>query len=139
MRSINLIFMFGIAGVSALLGAMNLIASINNLPRSAALVASLAGLSLISLAYAFLILRRPMQGIAGHFLLLALYMVSSITGFIAGSNIGLIPYVMTSMALSLVPALDYIWRPFLIFASISAVAYALAYLYIRRQSANINP
>lgn len=60
-------------------------------------------------------------------------MVSSVSSFIASSNIGLIPYIMTNMALSLVPALDYIWLH-----PISAAPFTLAYLYMQGQSAN-NP
>ncbi|KAF1072841.1 MAG: hypothetical protein GAK45_00056 [Pseudomonas citronellolis] len=134
MRCVTLIFLFCAAGFGALLCAVSAVSGGEHLTNSAVITALFASISLISLAYALLILRRPTQGSGGLFWLLALYLVSVISGAFAGSYIGLIPYLMASMALSLVDALKYMMLSFLAFAGLSAFAYVLAYLYARRHS-----
>jgi hypothetical protein len=136
MRTINIIIMLGIAAISALLGTISLITGINNFPNSVAATASLIGLSIISIAYAMLVLRGTAKNSGAHFLAFLLYAVSATSGVAASSNIGLIPYIMQSMKLNFISALSYVLPTLPICASLSIASYIITHIYIQRQSKN---
>lgn len=135
MRSVNLVLMFAVTVISALTGARNLLTGFNHYPNSVPLTALLVGLSLISFAYALLLLKPAAKGNAGQWLILLLYLVSAASGSAACGILGTLPYTMKSMAMSLAPALNYLSRPFLACAFLAVAPYALAIVYLRRQRA----
>lgn len=137
MRTVNLVVMLAVAVISALLGAINLLIGVrtNHLP----LMAGLLGLLLISLAYALLLMNHAAKGLRGQLLILLLYMVSAVAGFTACGSLGLVPYTMQSKTMSLLPALNYVWRIVLICGLPAAGSYALAVSLLRRRSAALRP
>lgn len=139
MRRFNLVLMFAVCVISALLGANNLLSGIRHYPNSLPLTASLVGLALISFAYALVLLRYATTHNAGQLLILLLYAVSAASGFVACGSLGLLPYTMQSLSLSLVQALDYLWRSVLFCSTLSLASCVLAILYLRCQRAALQP
>ncbi|MGC4011364.1 MAG: hypothetical protein QM805_21595 [Pseudomonas sp.] len=135
MRSVNLLVMFAVSVISALSGAFNLLNGVKHYPNSLPLTLLLVGLSLISFAYALLLLKPAENGNTGQWLILLLYAISAVSGTVACGILGTLPYIMQSMALSLVPALNYLSLPFLACAFLAVLPYTLAILYLRRQRA----
>ncbi|MFR0690343.1 hypothetical protein ACLUTX_13165 [Enterobacterales bacterium AE_CKDN230030158-1A_HGKHYDSX7] len=135
MRSVNLVFMFAVTVISALAGARSLLTGINHYPNSVPMTASLVGLSLISFAYALLLLGHKAKGSAGQWLVLLLYLISAAAGTAACGILGTLPYVMKSMALSFGPALDYVYLPALTCAVPAVAALVVAVIYLRRRRA----
>ena len=134
MRTTNIAIMFSIAFISALLGVFSLIAGINNYPNSLAATVSLTGLLIISLAYGLLVLQSKEKSGRAYFLVLILYVICAIFGVTASSNIGLIPYIMLSMNLGFIPALNYVIPILPICTTASIAAYIAAHIYIKRNT-----
>ena len=139
MRTANIAIMFSLAAISALLGVLSLITGINNYPNSLTATTSLTGLLIISLAYGLLALGGKEKSGKLHFLTLALYVTSAILGVIASSNIGLVPYIMHSMNLDLIPALSYVVPVLPICATVSIAAYIAARICIQRNKIGAIP
>ncbi|QEY72090.1 hypothetical protein [Pseudomonas denitrificans (nom. rej.)] len=135
MRSVNLAVMFAVSVISALSGAFNLLNGVKHYPNSLPLTMLLVGLSLISFAYALLLLKPAEKGSTGQWLILLLYAVSAVSGTVACGILGTLPYIMQSMDLSLTPALNHLSLPFLACAFLAVAPYVLAFVYLRRQSA----
>jgi hypothetical protein len=134
MRSINISLMFGVAALSALLGTGSFIVGFGNFSASAAASISLTGLSLLSVAHAMLALKSQTKKASSQFIALLLYAISAISGTLACSSAGLIPYTMESMQLSFVQSLDYVWRPILICGAISISAYIAAHIHVKQKN-----
>lgn len=139
MRIVNLLVMFTVTVISALSGAFNLLNGVRHYPNSLPLTVLLVGLALISFAYALLLLKPTEKGSTGQWLILLLYAVSAVSGTVACGILGTLPYIMQSMALGLVPALKYLRLPFLACAFLAVLPYAVAIIYLRRQSAALRP
>jgi hypothetical protein len=140
MRNINIAITFGIAAISTCLGLFSLLAGRSDFSTSAAATLSLISLALTSTAYFILVFISKSEKATAQLITLALYTASAVTSVLAGSSLGLIPYIMTSMNLNFIQSLDYVWPSLLICSSISVAAYIFAYLHIRRknvQSTNI--
>jgi len=135
MRSVNLLIMFAVSVISALSGAFNLLNGVKHYPNSLPLTVLLVGLSLISFAYALLLLKPADKSDTGQWLILLCYAISAVSGTVACGILGTLPFIMQSMALSLVPALNSLRLPFLVCALPAVAPYALAVVYLRRQRA----
>jgi hypothetical protein len=134
MRNINIAITFGIAATSTCLGLLSLAAGRSDFSTSAAATTSLISLALISTAYFLLIFRSKSNKTTSQLTTLSLYIASAVTSVLAGSSLGLIPYIMKSMSLNFIQSLDYVWPNLLICSAISIAAYIFAHLHIKRQN-----
>ncbi|MHA6495522.1 hypothetical protein ACX0MV_20090 [Pseudomonas borbori] len=134
MRTLNISIMLGLAGVTAFFGVFMLIANARDLSQAGPLISSLICFSSVSIAYFNLVLKSSKRTVKSQIIILATYAISAASGAAAASSIGLISYVMKSMDLSFIPALDYIWRPALVGGTISITTYVFAHIYSLRKS-----
>ena len=126
--------MLGIAALSTLLGIISLISGRNDFSISAASTVSLICLAIISTAFLLLTLSSRSEKTMPQLTILILYIVSATTSFIAGGNIGLIPYIIKSMNLNAIQALEYVWPNLLISTTLSTLTLTLAYFYTKHKN-----
>lgn len=137
MRTFNLLIMLALSGITAFLGVIMLISNANDFSQTAPLISSLAGFSVISIAYFALALKASKNIAKIQFIIFLAYVISAASGAAAASSIGLIVYVMKSMNLSFIPSLEYVWRPVLSGGTVAITVYILTHIYSRRKNTNL--
>lgn len=133
MRTANIVITLSISFLATIFGMFLFFSGHEEISRSAAATAVLSSIALISLAYALLSFKHVKA--KGQAIILLCYVISLISGTLAGSNIGLIPYIIESMQLNFIEALDYVWPTLLAGSVISICSYIAAYKYCQRSNA----
>lgn len=138
MRTLNIVLMLCLAAIAALFCVFLLISSGDGLARSAAAASTLSSISIVSFAYFVLSMRSQKSSIKLQLLILVSYVISCISGGIAASQIGLVPYIMESMKLGFLDSLDYVWISVLFGGAIAVTPYIIAHIYTHREIASID-
>ncbi len=136
MRTLNIVLMLSLAAIAALFGVFLLISSGDGLARSAAAASTLSSVSIISFAYFVLSMKSQKSSIKLQLVILVSYVISCISGGVAASQIGLVPYIMESMELGFLDSLDYVWTLVLFGGAIAVTPYIFAHIYTRRKIAS---
>jgi hypothetical protein len=137
MRTFNILIMLGLAGITAFLGIIMLISNANDFSKTAPLISSLTGFSVISVAYLTLTLRASENSAKLQAIIFIAYLISAASGAAAASSIGLIAYIMKSMSLSFIPSLEYVWLPVLSGGTVAITVYVFTHIYSRRKSTTL--
>lgn len=133
MRTFNITLMLFIAVITACLGVFLFLAEPRGIAYWAASMFSLLAISVTSLAYATRLIKTNIKSAKAQAVILVFYVITMIAAAITGSGVGSIPYIMQSMEIDFIGALDYIWPTLLLGGVIASISYVFAHNFISRK------
>lgn len=137
MRKFNITLMLCIAIITACLGVFIFLAEPRGIAYWAASMLSLLAISVTSLAYAIRLIKTNIKSAKAQAAISVFYVITMIAAAITGSSVGSIPYIMQSMEIDFIGALDYIWPTLLLGGVIASISYVFAHNLISRKSINL--